>query len=235
MSNLVLGYGQLGKEIVKQTNWDYISREKNGFDFRDTAEYAGLMINYDTIINCIANTKTYSANKNSMMEVNFTAVYRLANLCMYTNKKLVHISTDYIYADSFPNATEEDVPLHARNWYTYSKLLADGYIQSICDDYLLIRTSFKPYPFPYEQAITTQVGNFDYTDIIAKLIIKLINKDAKGVFNVGTEEKSMYDLAKRTRPDVAPTNRILDPTMPTDITMNITKMKEFLKLKKMQL
>jgi len=31
MSNLILGYGLLGKELVKQTGWDYKCRE-DGFD-----------------------------------------------------------------------------------------------------------------------------------------------------------------------------------------------------------
>ena len=29
---LVLGDGLLGRELVSQTNWDYVSRSKDGFD-----------------------------------------------------------------------------------------------------------------------------------------------------------------------------------------------------------
>ena len=36
---LVLGDGLLGSEIVKQTEWDYISRKKDGFDITDMETY----------------------------------------------------------------------------------------------------------------------------------------------------------------------------------------------------
>ena len=65
--------------------------------------------------------------------------------------------------------------------------------------FLLIRTSFKPNPFPYPEAITTQTGNFDYIDVISTIIIKLINSGAVGVYNVGTDKKTMYELAQKTR------------------------------------
>jgi dTDP-4-dehydrorhamnose reductase len=228
MNSLVLGYGQLGKEIVKQTGWNYISRKKDKFDICDMNTYFELFNNYNLVINCVANTNTYSLNKEAMLEVNFKAVVKLSSWCNSFGVKLVQISSDYIYADSVSNASEKDVPVHARNWYSYSKLLADGYVQTMSDNYLLIRTSFKPYPFPYEKAITTQKGNFDYTNNIASLIIKLIEKDAKGIFNVGTEIKTIYDLAIRTVPDVEKSWSILHPSMPTNITMNVNKMKEFL-------
>ncbi len=33
-SRLILGDGWLGTELVKQTGWDYISRKKDGIDFK---------------------------------------------------------------------------------------------------------------------------------------------------------------------------------------------------------
>ena len=60
MKVLVLGDGLLGSEIVKQTNWDYISRKKDGFDItKNDFNFDG----YDVIINCIAFTNTYSNDK----------------------------------------------------------------------------------------------------------------------------------------------------------------------------
>ena len=37
MKVLVLGYGMLGEELVKQTGWDYRSIEEHGFDMRPNA------------------------------------------------------------------------------------------------------------------------------------------------------------------------------------------------------
>jgi len=100
-------------------------------------------------------------------------------------------------------------------------------VQARASNFLLIRTSFKPRPFPYPEAITTQTGNFDYIDVISALIIKLINAGAAGVYNVGTDKKTIYELAQRTR-NVVPVDRTLHESMPTDITMNVEKHKRLL-------
>ena len=92
---------------------------------------------------------------------------------------------------------------------------------------MTIRTSFKPNPFPYNKAVP-QIGNFDYVDVISSLIIKLIEKNASGVFNVGTEKKTMLDLAKRTVLDVGSCDSY-NVLMPKDVSMDLTKLKEFLK------
>lgn len=228
MTNLILGYGKLGKELVSQTQWHYITRSIDGFDFCNIKSYSYLLDDYQTIINTIADTNTYSNNKENHLNVNFKAVCDLTDYCNLTNKKLVQISTDYIYTYSPQYATEESVPSNTPNWYTYSKLLADGYVQIRSKDYLLIRTSFKPKPFPYDKALVRQKGNFDYIDVIGRIIIKLINKNARGIFNVGTEIKTIYDLALQTNPNVNAWFGELDPTMPSDISMNLSKMENFL-------
>ena len=55
---LVLGDGLLGRELINQTNWDYVSRSKDGFDVNHLDEF--ILSNYDIVINCIAHTDTYT-------------------------------------------------------------------------------------------------------------------------------------------------------------------------------
>lgn len=224
MKKLILGDGLLGSFLQKETGWDYISREKNNLNFSNIDSYKNYLINYDEIINCIAHTDTYSNNKELHWNVNYKGVVELVDYCVKNNKKLIHISTDYIYSFSKNEATEDDVPVHCANWYGYTKLLADGYVQLKMNDYLLIRTTHKKEPFTYEYAYINQIGNFDYISVIGNLIIKLINKNSNGVFNVGTDIKTMYDIAKKTKSDVKPTVYLINPTTPNNVTMNIKKM-----------
>lgn len=228
MKCLVLGYGRLGKEIVKQTEWDYIDAEKDRFDFCNLDSYSKFLENYDVIINCIAHTGTYSSDKQKIIDINFKAVCRLVDFCNMHNKKLIQLSSDYIYSGSVSNASEEDVPVHSRTWYSYSKLISDAYVQNFANDYLLIRTSFKSKPYPYERAPVKQYSNSDYTDIITSIIIKLIENNASGIYNVGTELKNQYELAIQTRPDVIKFEGIIDENMPLDTSMNLEKMNEFI-------
>jgi len=228
MSKLILGDGLLGSELVKQTGWDYISRKKNGIDFTDYSTYEYFLESYNEIINCIAYTETYSENKDRHWKVNYAGVADLVHLCNFHNKKLVHISSDYLYTHSKENASEEDVPVHCRNWYGYTKLLADSHIQLKSKNFLLLRGTHKNEPFTHDEAWVNQKGNFDYISVIGKLYIKLIEADANGIYNVGTEVKTMYDLAKQTKFDVKKglcRGFVVDNN---DITMNIDKMNKIL-------
>jgi dTDP-4-dehydrorhamnose reductase len=223
MNVLVLGDGLLGSEIVKQTGWDCISRKKDNFDI---TSYDFNFHGYDVIVNCIAYTNTYSNDKESNWEVNYKAVANLVDYCNNFNIKLIHISTDYVYTNSVSNASENDIPIHGNNWYTYTKLLADGYIELKSKNYLIIRESHKPNPFPYDSAWINQVGNFDYVNKIANIIIQLIKLDENGIINVGTELKTIYDLALETNKNV---KSVLKPECaPKDVSLNLTKLKNIL-------
>ena len=215
---LVLGDGLLGSEIVRQTGWDFTSR-KTGFNINDLNSING---NPEIILNCIANTNTYSLDKEEHWRVNCIFLKNLIEYCNVKKIKLVHISTDYVYTNSVENASEEDVPVHCNNWYGYTKLLGDGIVQLYSDNFLLIRCTHKPNPFPYEMAWDDQIGNFDYVDVISDLIIKAVNKKLNGVYNLGTESKSIYELAINTKL-VMPSSSPL--FVPTNTTMNINKLK----------
>jgi dTDP-4-dehydrorhamnose reductase len=219
MKALVLGDGLLGSEIIKQTGWNFLSRKASNFDIDKIAESIG-DYNIDVIINCIANTNTYSTDKDLHWKVNYVFVNDLIDYCNEKKIKLVHISTDYIYAGSVNNASENDVPVHCNNWYGYTKLLGDGLVQLKCEKYLICRCTHKPNPFPYDGGWIDQIGNFDYVDVISKLIIDLILKNGDGVFNVGTEVKTIYDLAIKTKP----VNKIFTPAhVPKNQSMDLNK------------
>ena len=218
---LVLGDGLLGSEIVKQTGWNYISRRKDRISIDKISMFC--QGEEDVIINCIGNTDTYSDDKELHMDVNFKFVVNLVNVCNMIKKKLVHISTDYVYSNSVQYAKETDVPVHNPTWYGYSKILADGYIENFSNDYLICRMTHKPKPFPYDKAWVNQIGNFDYVDKQVKRLVDLIKLNASGIMNVGREVVSMYELAKETKENVEQNE--CDYPVPSTITMNINRMK----------
>jgi dTDP-4-dehydrorhamnose reductase len=221
MKVLVLGDGLLGGEVVHQTGWDYISRKKDGFNINDVNS---LPTDYEVILNCIANTNTYSDDSKAHWDTNYAFVNNLIDFCNTNNIKLVHISTDYVYAGSETNASEETVPVHCGNWYTYTKLLSDGLVQLRSNNYLLCRCTQIPKPFPYDKAWVDRFGNLDYVDVIADFIISMIKHSLSGLYNVGTEVKSTYDLAKQTRPDVGKSYK--PEHAPKDLTMDVSKLKK---------
>ncbi len=220
---LVLGDGLLGRELINQTNWDYVSRSKDGFDIDHLDEF--ILSNYSIVINCISHTDTYDKDRELHWNVNCKFVDKLIDYCNEHFIKLIHISTDYVYSNSIPFASENDVPVHCNNWYGYTKLLSDGLIQLRSEDYLLIRCSHKPSPFVYDSAWIDYVGNFDYVDTIASLIIDCVNKDLSGVYNVGTDVKTMFDLANETN---VVESSFTPSHIPNNLSMDLTKLKSSL-------
>lgn len=219
MNVLVLGDGLLGSELVKITKWDFLSRKSHNFDINNFELY--INSGYNIIINCIANTDTYSEDRHSHWNVNVEFVDRLIDYCNDNNIKLVHISTDYVYSGSESNASEESVPVHCNTWYGYTKLVSDAIVQLKSKNYLLIRCTHKPNPFPYEKAWIDQIGNFDYVNVIANLIFKSIKKGLNGLYNVGTETKTMFELASKT----ANVGKSFTPfRVPKDTSMDTNKL-----------
>lgn len=223
MRKVILGSGLLASELNKITGWETISRKENNIDALHFENWKHLLDSYDIVINCIANTNTYSINKEEHWNINYKFVSELVDYCNQFNKKIVHISTDYVYTNSVENASENDIPVHGNNWYSYTKLLADAYIELKSKNYLICRGTHKPKPFPYERAWKDQVGNFDYVDVIASLIINLINKEATGLYNIGTNKKSMLELACITNKKVISDLKPID--VPSNTSMNVNKLK----------
>ena len=223
---IVLGDGKLGSEISKQTGWKNISRKTHGLD-------AELIIDFslyvpegtNTIINCIANTDTYSQEKDKHWKINYAFVHRLAEYCVKKQIKLVHVSTDYVYANSsnIP-AKENSVPVHAENWYSYTKLLADGVVELTNQKNLICRLTHKTRPVRYLYAFDDRISNFFYTDEAAADIIWLVRSDAEGIFNLGEEPISAYEWIKKENPKVIASKSPFG--LPLNTSMSTKKIKE---------
>ena len=122
-------------------------------------------------------------------KINVFGTYNL--LTHFKDKPFVFISSEHI---------------NSKGIYFQSKLIGELLVKNLARSYLIIRTLFKPNPWPFEYAFTDQMTQGDYVDVIAPLIAKTIRHwDGKSAtVYVGTGRKSMFELAKRTRPDVKP-------------------------------
>mgnify|MGYP001451157832 FL=1 len=88
-------------------------------------------------------------------------------------------------------------------------------------NYLICRLLHKPNPFPYPNVFKTQTSG-DTVDKIAQLVIELIKKDANGVYNVGTGNKFLKEIAPNSEEIEGP------HYIPRDTRMNLNKLNKFL-------
>ena len=222
MKVLILGDGLLGSELALQTGWDIASRKRGNLDINDYWGLVDLIVKYDVVVNCIAHTNSYSEDKDTHWNINYKFAADLSDICNTEGVKLVHISTEFVYANNPSPPTEEDLPIPDNTWYAYTKLLADEYIKLNNSNYLICRELHKPNPFPYPEVWEVQTSG-DTVDVISSLIVKMIKNNLSGVYNVGTGDKFLKELAKNSKEILPP------PQVPKDTRMNLDKLNNALK------
>ncbi|MBT6163911.1 MAG: sugar nucleotide-binding protein [Crocinitomicaceae bacterium] len=230
MKVVILGHGILGRELRSKTQWDVISRKADNFDAEEsdlddfllhTNEEGVLSAKHDVVVNCIANTNSYSDDHAQHMAINFFFVQRLVDFCNQHSIKLVHISTEFVYAENPFPPKETDLPLPNNSHYAKSKLLADYYLSLFSKEYLVCRLLHKKNDFNPENVWDCQTSG-DLVSNIAPLVIHLIKTNQIGVYNVGTGDKSLTDLS--------PHSNVIDPPehVPKDTRMNLEKLQKAL-------
>ena len=184
-NNILLtgGSGLLGRELRKYIECEAPSHKS--LDITDPVTFNG---KYDTIIHCAAYTEVTLAETNrwQCFSVNVEGTINL--LKDYRNTRFVYISSEYA-----------NNPV---NFYSKTKLAGELAVEAYCDNYLIVRTLFKPKPFPWNKAFFDQYTQGDYVDVIAPLIANQIKNwdGASKIIYVGTGRKTMLELAQKTKP-----------------------------------
>lgn len=217
----ILGNGILGAELSNQKNCFSFSRKEGNLNINNLESITKIIKNHEVIINCIANTNSYSNDFQSHWDVNYIFPKNLVKLTNQYKKKLVHISTEFVYANNPGSPVEEDEPIPNLTYYSMSKLLADNYIKYNSDNYLICRSLHKAKNLCYDYVWDINTKG-DTVDIISKIILKLVNKGAQGIFNVGTDYKHLSKIIKGKKIIDAPID------VPKSININISKLKQFL-------
>ena len=217
------GSGQLGQclnEVVsgKEQLFNYLFLSKSDLDFINAEDVAKLFEAHKPLycINCAAYTAVDQAEDDldRVFEINEFAVKRLAEICLVHQTTLIHISTDFVFDGNSNIPLKEEMPASPVNVYGLSKLKGEQEIQEIMDSYYIIRTSwlysekannFVKTMLKLAQSkdqlsvIYDQVGTPTYAMDLARMIVQLIQKEAKnyGVYHYSNEGvASWYDFAK---------------------------------------
>lgn len=182
------GSGLLGAEIKKLLKVDAPSHKE--LDIISKIKWDK---KYDLIIHAAGYTDLVKAEAEDYYEcekVNYQGTINL--LQAFKGIPFVFISTEYA---KFPNL----------NRYSMTKFLAEEEVKNRTIAYLIIRTLFKPKPFPHDRAFVDQYTNGDYVDVIAPLIIQAIldwdRVTSKSIY-VGTGRKTIFELAKQSNPKI---------------------------------
>ncbi|WP_190930425.1 dTDP-4-dehydrorhamnose reductase [Paenibacillus oceani] len=167
----------------------------------------------DVILNCASYNHVDSAEENSLLaeEINSTGVKYLAELSNIVGAKLVHISTDYVFDGTKGIPYDENDKTNPLNVYGRTKLRGEEYVKEICEQYIIVRTSWL-YGTNKRNFVNTiltlshnkneilvvndQKGNPTYAPELAMRIDKLITEGFSGLFHCsGDGICSWYEFA----------------------------------------
>lgn len=151
----------------------------NDIDICNKTDIKQVVAKYDIIINCAAYTNVDAAenNKKLCLDINGESLLALAEECKLKNKKLIHISSDFVYGTilhkiNCGELTENEI-LNPINTYGYSKLIGEQHIlNTLISNYLILRVSWV-------------FGN--KSNFIQKIVEGLISKDKKKLFVVNDQ------------------------------------------------
>ncbi|GHF87549.1 SDR family oxidoreductase [Deinococcus ficus] len=176
------------------------------------------------IVHAAAYTNVGGAEKEraACWETNVVGTRHIAAAANAIGAKLVHISTDYVFSGEEGGYREDDTPGPVVNYYSLTKLVAEEAARA-AGRHLIIRTSFRPREFAYPVAFSDVFTGQDYVDILAPEIALAIRHALEiehDVLHIVTERKSVYDLARRRKPDVREGTRAeAGVTLPGDVSL----------------
>ncbi|PYE55912.1 SDR family oxidoreductase [Deinococcus yavapaiensis] len=180
------------------------------------------------IVHAAAYTNVGAAEREreACWRVNVVGTRHVVRAAHDIGAKLVHVSTDYVFDGERGGYTEEDPLGPPINYYALSKLVAEE-VARTAPRHLVVRTSFRPREWPYETAFTDVFTSQDYVDVIAPdiaLIVRNALEIDAPTLHVATERKSVFDLARRRKPDVRPGARgQVGVRMPSDVSLDTTR------------
>lgn len=198
MSILLTGAsGQLGTELVKLR--DYLTPSHAELDITDpdsVAKYFGTH-KIDLILHAAAYTDTLKPDNDSLEAVKCwtTNVLGTRNLVEQATCPIIYISTESA--------------IEPYNFYILTKMQGEIEMLQHKYGYTIVRTSFRNDPFEYAKAPTDMWTIADTVSNIAPLINKVVDRRINNeLVYVGYKPaRTVYELAKQTRPDVTPLPR----------------------------
>lgn len=202
--------GQLGRAVNKQfegTEYELVNTDVSDLDITDIDEVIKFVeeVKPYAIINCAAHTAVDACEvqQDSAYKINAIGPRNLSIAATKTGAKMVHISTDYVFAGDATEPYTEFCEVNPQSMYGKTKLAGEEYVKQFADKYFIIRTAWlygdgKNFvktllrlseTHDTISVVNDQVGSPTSTRELAKAIAVLLPTQNYGLFH-GTCEGS---------------------------------------------
>ena len=170
---------------------------------------------------CVIHTAAFTdvdgceSHREEAWNINVRGTENIARTCRNLGIPMVHLSTDYVFDGNSGPYGEEAVP-NPISFYGKTKLESERIVQSISNDSVIVRTMvlYGYSPSVRENfvtwlvrklrnreavsVVTDQYGNPTLADDLARALLLLVERGAKGLYHVaGGEWMNRFDFAVR--------------------------------------
>jgi len=225
------GNGEFCKHLVEQgKDFTFLTPTKNEADIRsywNLDSYFYLHQNeFDYVIHAAAITRPmviHEDNPPLSIQTNIIGTSNVVLMCQRYKKKIIYISTDYVYDGKKGDFKETDA-VKPFTKYGWSKLGGECAVKMYKNSFIL-RMAIQKKPFPHSKALIDMRKSYMFMEDAAQIVLKLL--DETGIINVGGKSQSVYDFVREEDPNVMPItlSEISDVNMADDCSMNTKKMK----------
>jgi len=223
---LLLGHkGMLGSDLLKTlfARYKVVGMDKEEIDIVSAKDCKNAVaeVEPDIVINAAAftNVDGCETQRDECFAVNAEAVKNICEACRGRDIRIIHFSTDYVFDGKAKSPYREQDICNPINVYGESKLAGERYLQSLSEDYLLIRTSWlygingknfvrtildKAKTTTRLSVVDDQIGCPTYTKDLAAAVELLIFQNQRGIFHVTNRGHcSWYEFAVRILKEVS--------------------------------
>lgn len=163
----------------------------------------------DVVVNCIGLTKHHKEAEDPLLALPLNALlpHRMVDLCAIAGARLIHVSTDCVFAGTKGNYVEADVP-DAGDVYGKAKHLGEV----DCPHAITLRTSTIGHELQsaygllewflaqrgsckgFNRAIFSGLPNTEFARVVRDVVIP--RAELRGLYHVGAEPIDKYELLK---------------------------------------
>lgn len=227
------GGGMLAQDletVVRQAGHDVEVLSRSELDITDPQACELAVRGVDVVVNCAAWTAVDDAESREAeaFAVNAVGPANLARAASRAGARLVHVSTDYVFAGDASSPYPEDGPVAPRSAYGRTKAAGEWAVRAEVPDHLVVRTAWLYGAggpcFPKTMArlaadrdelsvVEDQVGQPTWTVDLSDLIVRLVEAGApSGTYHGTSSGATSWFGFTRAVLDAVGSSTVLLPT-----------------------
>ena len=201
------GSGLLGKFIIKELLARKIKFIAPSHQEIDVAKIGALKVLFQKfkpsmVIHCaaIAKYKAVENDPDNAIKTNVVGTCNVAEECLRHNSRLIYISSDHVF-DGKQGPYFSTDKVNPLTKYAKTKV-AGELVTQLCENHLIIRTSFCESIFPFQKAYSDKWTSQDDVDKVAPKIVEMCVGNTVGIVHIGHKRRSFFQLAQERNPNI---------------------------------